>query len=270
MSEAEEQLLKGRPASAETRQKQAINELNRAAAGLNQSKQRAGEQLARQGLVRVADQLEGLAARQKSVVDETKRLDSERVQAGRLTRGQVRSLQSLANIERQAQDETSRIANELQNADVYQWVLRRGAGAMRESADRLATQVTDSKTVTLETEAWSRLRELALLLKPDASSPGNGSNEQKSGKNATGDNDGVPMLAQLKLLKSLEQDLERRTQELDRQRLENSDSVRVEADAAAGRLADEQSELATLSRQFVEKAAGGANTKNVIPPSKGP
>jgi hypothetical protein len=273
MSEAEEQLQKGRPASAETRQKQAINELKRAASGLNQSKQKAGEQLARQGLVRVADQLEGLAARQKSVVDETKRLDSERVQQGRLTRGQVRTLQSLADIERQTRDETSRIANELQNADVYQWVLRRGAGAMQESADRLATQNTDAKTVTLETEAWSRLRELAQLLKPDAASAGEeAKQQQKSGKNASpsgGENEGVPMLAQLKLLKSLEQDLERRTQELDRQRQEKSDPARAESEAAVSRLAAEQSELAALIRQFVEKAAGASSTKSASPPSKG-
>jgi hypothetical protein len=140
---------------------------------------------------------------------------------------------------------------------------------MQESASRLATQVTDSKTITLETEAWSRLRELALLLKPDASTAGKGQNEQKSGKNQPGDNAGVPMLAQLKLLKSLEQDIERRTQELDRQRQEKSDSARAEAEAAMGRLAVEQSELATLIRQFVEKAAGSSDTKSVSPPSKG-
>jgi hypothetical protein len=271
MSDAEENLQKGHATAASSRQKQAIDELTRAAAGLKRSTRQADEQLARQGLVRVADQLEGLAARQKSVVDETKKLDSERIQAGRLTRGQMRGLQSLAEIERQVRTETDRITNDLQNADVYQWALRRGAAAMQEAADRLGTQVTDARTVALETEAWSRLRELSQLLKPDAATSGNPPGQQKQRSRADGaeGNEGVPMLAQLKLLKSLEEDLARRTQELDHQRQDKVDSVRADAEAEVRRLAAEQSELADLIRKFVEKAAGAADTPTNQPPPKG-
>jgi hypothetical protein len=272
MSDAEENLQRGHAEAASKRQKQAIDELKRAAAGLKHSKRRADEQLARQGLVRIADQLEGLAARQKSVVDETKKLDSERTQAGRLTRGQMRGLQSLAESERQVRNETERITNELQNADVYQWALRRGAAAMQEAAERLGTQATDARTVALETEGWSRLRELSQLLKPDTApaedSPGQ--QEQRSRAAEAEPNEGVPMLAQLKLLKSLEQDLALRTQELDHQRQEKVDSVRAETEADVRRLAAEQSELAGLIRKFVEKTAGAADTPTNRPPSKGP
>ena len=45
MSQAEEHLQKGQSASADAQQKQAIDELNRAAAALNQSKKKAGDQL---------------------------------------------------------------------------------------------------------------------------------------------------------------------------------------------------------------------------------
>jgi hypothetical protein len=270
MSDAEENLQKGRAGAAANRQKQAVEELNRAAAGLKHAKRKADEQLARQGLVRVADQLAGLAARQKSVVDETKKLDSERIQAGRLTRGQLLGLQSLAEIERQVRNETERVANDLQNADVYQWALRRGAVAMREAADRLGTHATDARTVAFETEALSRLSELSQLLKPDSAMSGNASNQKASAADEAGGNDGVPMLAQLKLLKSLEQDLARRTQELDHQRQGKVDSVRADAETAAGRLAAEQSELALLIRQFVEKAAAPGGAPKHVPPPKGP
>jgi Bacterial Ig domain len=268
MSQAEEHLQKGRSASADAQQKQALDELNRAAAALNQSKKKAGEQLARQSLVRVADQLEGLAARQKSVIDETKRLDSERAQIGHMTRGQLRSLQSLAEIERQTREEAARIADELQNADVYQWALRRGVGSMQEAAERLGTQFTDPKTVAVETDAWSRLRELAQLLKPDASASANGGNEQNAGTNPGGGSDGVPIVAQLKLLKSLEEDLVRRTQDLDRRRQEKTDR-RSESEGDVGRLAAEQGELAALIRQFVERMAKSPNPSKSESPAKG-
>ncbi len=78
------------------------------------------------------------------------------------------------------------------------------------------------------------------------------------------------MLAQLKLLKSLEQDLARRTQELDHQRQDPVDSVRAEAEADVRRLAAEQSELAGLIRKFVEKTAGAADAPTNRPPSRGP
>jgi hypothetical protein len=272
MSQAEEQLQRGRSASAGAQQKQAVDELDRATAALRQSKKQATQQLAQQSLVRVADELAGLAARQKTVVDETKRLDSERAQAARWTRGQLRSLQSAAGIEHQLRDETARIADRLQNADVYAWVLRRGAGEMQQAADRLKTQFTDPKTVALEIDAWSRLRDLAQLLKPDNSSTADpAQKEESSGSSSPSEGDGIPLIAQLKLLKTLEQNILRRTGELDQQRRANAgntDSSRAATDAELNRLASEQGELATLIRQVASQAAGASEQGKPSPSSK--
>jgi hypothetical protein len=272
MSQAEEQLQRGRSASAGAQQKQAVDELDRATAALRQSKKQATQQLAQQSLVRVADELAGLAARQKTVVDETKRLDSERAQAARWTRGQLRSLQSAAGIEHQLRDETARIADRLQNADVYAWVLRRGAGEMQQAADRLKTQLTDAKTIALEVDAWSRLRDLAQLLKPDNSSTADqAQKEESSGGSSPSEGDGIPLIAQLKLLKTLEQNILRRTGELDQQRRANAgntDSSRAATDAELDRLAAEQGELATLIRQLVSQAAGASEQGKPSPSSK--
>lgn len=270
MSQAEEHLQQGRSASADAEQKQAIDELNRAAGSLAQSKSRAAEQLAQQGLVRVADELAGLAARQKTVVDETKRLDSERNQTGRWTRGQLRSLQSVAGNQRQLREETARIADQLQKADVYTWVLRRGATAMQQAADRLGTQTTDAKTVALENAAWSGLRDLSQMLKSDPSTGGPAEDGQPpSDGNSANDADGIPWVAQLKLLKSLEQDILNRTKQVDVQRRQRADAARGEVGAELDRLAVEQAELATLIRQVVSKASEAAEHGKSKPPSKG-
>ncbi len=218
--------------------------------------------------MRVADELMGLAARQKTVVDETKRLDSERVQTARWTRGQRRSLQSVAGIERQLRDETARIADRLQNGDVYAWVLRRGAGEMQEAADRLGTQLTDARTVVLEIDAWSRLRDLAQTLKSDRSTAAPTQNEESADSSPPSEGEGIPLVAQLRLLKTLEQDILRRTGELDRQRREKGDSSRGAADVELDRLAAEQGELATLIRQVVSQAAGSSEQGKPNPPSK--
>jgi hypothetical protein len=268
MSQAGEELQRGPSDSASRQQKQAVEELERAQTALGQSKKRASQQLAQEARVRVADELAGLAARQKTVVDETKRLDAERAQAARWTRGQLRSLQTVGKLEQQLRDETARIADRLQNADVYVWVLRRGAGKMQEAAERLGTQLTDAKTVGLEVDAWSSLRDLAQMLKSNLSAASAEQHEESSANSPPGDGDGIPVIAQLKLLKTLEQDLLRRTAELDRQRREETDSSRGATDGESNRLAAEQGELATLMRQVVSQAAGSSEGSKPSPPTK--
>jgi hypothetical protein len=271
MAQAGEELQTSPSVAAGKQQQQAVEELDRAQKALGQSKKQASQELAQQARVRVADELEGLAARQKTVVDETKRLDSERAQAARWTRGQLRSLQTVGQLQHQLREETAKIADRLQTADVYAWVLRRGAGKMQEAAERLGTRLADAKTVGLEVDAWSRLRELAQTLKSNpstAASEKNEKNDESSGNNAPSDGDGIPVIAQLKLLKSLQQDLLRRTGELDQQRREVTDSSRAATDSESNRLAAEQGELATLMRQVVLQAARAAEESKLSPPSK--
>jgi hypothetical protein len=268
MAQAGEELQSSPSAAAGKQQQQAVEELDRAQKALGQSKKQASQELAQQARVRVADELEGLAARQKTVVDETKRLDSERAQAARWTRGQLRSLQTVGQLQHQLRDETARIADRLQTADVYAWVLRRGAGKMQEAAERLGTRLTDAKTVGLEVEAWSRLRELAQTLKSNPSAAASEKNEKSSGNGPPSDGDGIPVVAQLKLLKTLEQDLLRRTGELDQQRRDITESSRAATDSELNQLAAEQGELATLMRQVLLQATRASEESQPSPPSK--
>ena len=271
MSQAQEDLEQGHSSSAGNQQKNAVKELDRANAALKQSLRQASQKLAQQGLVRVADQLEGLAARQKAALDETKRLDTERTQAGRLTRGQLRSLQTVAGTQHQLHDETARLAEGLPNAEVYVWALHATAGRMQEAAERLGNQLTDAKTLHLENEAWSRLRDVVQTLKTDLAQEDPAANEEKEQSqekaNANGSEE-IPVIAQLKLLKTIEQDLLRRTTELDLQRQEKNDAS-AKGVGDLDRLAAEQAELATLIRKMVSRQSGGADPGKKTPPSKG-
>jgi hypothetical protein len=266
MSRAEEDLEQGRSESAVARQKDAIEQLDHARSALKQSLKRASQKLAQQGLVRVADQLEGLAARQKAALEETKRLDAERAQAGRLTRGQLRSLQSVAGTQNQLHDETARIARGLENAEVYVWALRATAGRMQEAAARLGNQLTDPRTVLLENEAWNRLRDVVQTLKMEFLPENSAEKEQnrQSAEQETPGGEEIPVIAQLKLLKTIEQDLLRRTTELDRRRQETAGSSGKDA-GELDRLAAEQADLATLIRQMVARRAGAADEGKKTP-----
>ena len=270
MAGAEDELGRGPSASADAEQKEAVEELKRAQTSLNRSKKRAAQQLAQEARVRLAGQLKGLAARQKNVLDETKRLDAERAQAGRWTRGQLRSLQTVGKVEQQLGDETTGVAQGLQQADVFAWALRRGAISMQEAGQRISTQNTDARTVALELEAWTRLRDLAEMLKPDAPSPPSDQQQDEESSppaSSPGDGDAIPLIAQLKMLKTLQADLLRRTGEQDRQRRDATESSETSR-GESNRLATEQGEHATLMQKIVAEAAGSGNKKPLHPPQE--
>jgi hypothetical protein len=139
---------------------------------------------------------------------------------------------------------------------------------MQQAADRLGTQLTDAKTVVLEIAAWSRLRDLAQTLKSDLSSAGPSENQESSDSGPPSEGEAISFVAQLKLLKTLEQDILRRTGELDRQRREKADSSRGAADVELDRLAAEQGELATLIRQLASQGGGRSEQGKATRPSK--
>jgi hypothetical protein len=275
MAQAEQQLEQRQTSETQAEQGHAVEQLNRAQAALRQAKREAASQLAQQSAVRIADEIAGLVARQKNVLDETKRLEAERTQQTNWTRGQLRSVQTIAQLERQLQEETGRIAERLMPAEAYAFVLRRGAEEIQAAADRLGQRLTDAKTVSLESEAWSRLRNVVQALKAEAKSR---AAQQEPKPEAAGGRDRgqnseppVPTVAQLQLLKIVQQDLLRRTGDLDRQRKETPQNPTNESTDELQRLTREQGELAglieRLAAQFLE-ARDGEHQIAPAPPRK--
>jgi hypothetical protein len=275
MAQAEQQLEQRLTSETQGEQGQAVEQLNRAQSALRQAKREAASQLAQQSAVRIADEIVGLVARQKNVLDETKRLEAERTQQTNWTRGQLRSVQTIAQLERQLQEETGRIAERLMPAEAYAFVLRRGAEEIQAAADRLGQRLTDAKTVSLESEAWSRLRNVVQALKAEAKS--RASQQEPKPEAAAGRDRGqnseppVPTVAQLQLLKIVQQDLLRRTGDLDRQRKETPQNPTSESTDELQRLTREQGELAglieRLAVQFFE-ARDGEHQIAPAPPRK--
>jgi hypothetical protein len=278
MTQAEQKLEQSPTSDAQAEQAKAVEQLQRAQSELRRSKREAASQLARQSAVKLADEIAALVGRQKAVLDETKRLDAERTQQSHWTRGQLRSVQTVAQLERQLQDDTGRIADRLQDAEAYAFVLRRGAEEIQAAAERLAQRLTDAKTVSLENEAWSRLRNVVQALKAEAKSreqkpqdaQANSNAEREPGPTSEGS---VPTIAQLQLLKIVQQDLLRRTGEVDRQRqaaIQNPAAPNPEVTDELQRLTREQGELASLIERLASQFFGGhdGEHKLMTPPRK--
>lgn len=250
MQQARQRLQKSAGRQAAGDQREALEDLQQAQRELARERREAEMQLAQELLERIADELGGMIAREQQVVDETARLDNQYKQRGNWSRTQLKSLRNLAEVQQGLKQETDRLVETLKAAEVFALALKGASRQMQTAADRLSRRETDNVTITAERAAKQRFVDLIAALeteKPnDAAQP-----TPSNGGGADGQppQDGIPQLAQLKMLKTLQEDINRRTLDLDaiRQRTGRLTSgQQAESDA----LVAEQGQLADLARNL--------------------
>ena len=242
---------------------QVVDDLEQVQRDLALEQQIAQERLAAEELERIEDQLKGLLAQQQSVITETERLETERQQRGSLTRGQLRTLRDIADVERGLQASAEELEKSLKVAEVFSLVLRRTARSLKLAADRLAEKETDAAVVTFEKDVVKKIESLLLALKPPeppetpqaqqqpAQGPEQTENPDKP-QQAPPPGEALPQIAQLKMLKALQEEFLDRTRLLDGLRDKDGklpETVALELEE----LAKEQAELADLTRDMVVK-----------------
>lgn len=241
---------------------QVVDDLEQVQRDLALEKRVAQERLAVEELERIEDQLKALQAQQQGVITETERLEAERMARGSLSRGQLRTLRDLSEVERGLQADAEQMEKSLKVAEVFSLVLRRTARSLKVSADRLAEKQTDAAVVALERDALKKIDSLLLVLKTDDSKPGaDGAQPPPAGEQPEGEEkpqqaqlpgEALPQLAQLKLLKALQEEFLERTQLLDGMR-DKDGKLPETAAQELEELAREQVELADLTRDLVVK-----------------
>lgn len=248
MQQAVERLRK-KSKEAAAAQDEAARDLEQAHRELAERRREVEEQLARELLEKLADQLQGLAARQQQVIDETRRLEELRVSRGTWSRAQLKSLVDLARIQQDLRQDTDRLAAALEAAEVFAVAVRGAAQWMQLAADRLEQRWTDADTVAAEQAALDRMAALSAAL--EQPEPADGQTAATTGGRGSGgpEAERISQLAQLKVLKSLQEDLNRRTAEFARTH-EGRDELTPDEQQQAEQLALQQSQLADLTQNL--------------------
>ncbi|MEX0718591.1 MAG: hypothetical protein WD066_18505 [Planctomycetaceae bacterium] len=266
MRSAERSLAGDDPAAARANLDEALEDLDQSLRETASARRSAEERLAREMMERIADDLAGMIARQQNVIDETHRLDEARTAGGAWSRAQLKSLRDLADVQDGLRIETLRLAESVRAAEVFALVLEGAAGRMSAAVGRLRARLVDETTVAHEEAARRRFEELVATLRPDSPRKSDPGNEPDAPEQPNGpDQDGIPQIAELKLLKLLQQDLLERTAALDANRAADdlSPEQRTELDelaAAQDRLADLARNLtARLARSIEERGADESN-----------
>jgi hypothetical protein len=251
-------------------QQEAVDDLEQAQRELARRRREEEETLVRERLARVADELSGMVPRQQGVIDETRRLDELHESAGKWSRAQLVSLRDLSKAQQALADEAARIADKLAAAEVFALALKGVVGQMQSSAERLSQRETGKPTQESQETTRRRLVDLVEALKPDQPGPqgGQAAAEQQGGggQNDKQPTDGIPGIAQIKLLLALQKELLTRTTHLDGLR-DKAGRLPDAARAELEKIADEQGQLADLLRNLTLSSAS-SDEEDENPPER--
>jgi hypothetical protein len=205
-------------------------------------------------LSRMEDAVKQLHAGQRKAIEETDRLEMLRQTEGKLTRSRLSTLRDIAKMQRSLREDAAKLAEKLTAAGAFHLTLEGIAAEMGRAAELLDDRATGVETTAAQQNALRRLDLLLEALKPEPppekKDDGGGGGGGKKGNQPPGD--GIKRLAELKLMKLLQREIQVRTVEL-RQAVgdaEPSDGQRREF----ARLAEEQGRLADLMLKMVQPA----------------
>jgi hypothetical protein len=277
-------------------QQEALQQLQEAEKQLQQAQDQAEEELAREQLARIADQIKGLKDRQDAALAELTRVHKTMLRQGRWTEGLLRSLDQHGTAEEGLAKETASLKEKIKGALVFELIMDKTVQAMTAAAKRVkdrhlrilrrqpdwkeplekeevaAEGKSQDQAIKLEQEASRRLQRLIDAVKPEPNvaqrpkkqedkkgEPKKGDNEKK-GKGMPGD--GIPALAQLKALRAEQQEVNDRTREFAREH-PNEAKLNPEGQAELESIRQDQERLFELFRKMTAAAnnapAGGAN-----------
>ena len=232
--------------------------LDRAEQDLEQAQQSIQEQqeqikrdLAEELVAKTIDVLQGLRDRQQSLLRESERIQQLREsQAGTLSRGQLMSLRDLTRDQEMLRDEAHAQAERLEPVPAFAAALTSAADQMDLAAILLSER--DEATAALrQRDALRRLDQLlhALQTQPSQANGNQGGSSDNSNSAQQGSSDGIPRIAQLRLLKAMQEALNIETSELDAEQRAATQAGQPLTEAQRRRfiaLATEQGRLADL------------------------
>ncbi len=221
------------------------------------AEQEAKEQLAQEEFEKLTAMVEGLLHRQEGVITETVRLEDERQVRGQWTRGQLRSLKELADVEKDLHSDLASVQTALASTAVVKKSLEFAERDLRRAAARLDARQTNAVTQDLERQVVKRFQQLlnAWNAKPAASADAPPAEDRKPDENeepkaAGPPGESLPPRLELQLLRDMQADCLERTKAWEGKRLESGKLTDDEA-AQVQELAAEQGELAALAEQLI-------------------
>jgi tetratricopeptide (TPR) repeat protein len=254
MEQGEQSLENGNPDAAREQLDEALDDLEQAERELAQDQQQAEENLAREQMEKLADNLKAFIERQDAMIAETERLRLDKLGKWPRKLGQTRS--ALAETQRNLAAETRLAADAIDAVEVVGLALRGAARFMEQAADRIGEgRDVSPATVAIQSLAKKRFADLLEALESgkedENANPENPPQDQAGGPQQAGpDGEMITLIAQLKIIRSLQIDLIDRVESI-RSRTGNDELKLTDEDVnELASIAEEQEQLADLVREL--------------------
>jgi hypothetical protein len=264
MDQAAQRLSRGE--NADQALEDALDRLDEARAEAERATDRVEDELGREQRARVTDVLRGLKERQEAQTAEARRVQArlrDALEQKTSTRPAWISLGDVARNQEHLGNEVAEIAKkELTGVPVFAGLVKRSATAMADASKRLAevrmspepAKLPDAEAARLQELATRRLDQVMNALKEDtgggrmARAPAGGGGEGGGGQGGPSD-DGLPQGAQLKVLKKMQEDVNRRSEAFAR---DHPDPRKIDeaAKAQLQSIASDQKDVAELLEQL--------------------
>jgi hypothetical protein len=236
--------------------KEAEDLLEEAKKEVQEQVKKAEQDLFFEQLAKLEQAIEGLVMRQESVRDQTIELNDLRESQKDWRREQVPTVRNIAAEERLLGEECGALAEKVAQAEAFALGLR---GAMREmlrAAGRLDQLETGAQTQETIEVARNRLVQLQEALKPpqpnnEDNNRDNNPGEEQENPDQQPPSDQIQSLAELKLLKSMQVEINRRTTELEERKVRDG-SLEDDAENELVELSQEQGHLADIVVNLIE------------------
>jgi hypothetical protein len=275
-----------RDENAQEEEQEALDRLQEARDELKKAREQVEEELEREELAKVADQIKAIKERQEALIAERERIQNLLLLKPENPRGLLSSLGDL----RRNQGKETGLAKELsdladkklEGAPVFARLLRTTSGVMDQAAKRLQEHLELVKkdrdkpeteavveAARFQNEALTRLKNVLETLKEEQNAPmaarnngggggGGGGGEGGGGGAGAGNGSEIPPLAQLKLLRQMQADINKHTEDFrkahpDPEKLNDKEKTELQDIRRA------QEEVAELLEELIEPDEGGGD-----------
>ena len=257
MHRAAGHLRQGQADRAVSEQGEVLRQLQDALEELRKLRAQSEVEMAARTLLAVAEEIKKLRDEQQQINEQLDGLVRAASEGQDLSRADLRRLDKMAERERQVAAALEIVRGRLGDAPVYDWVMRRVGADMGRLAGRFDQRLVDGTSQAEARRILERLDHLRMGLEqrpPDTQDAtfadgGGGGRGGGSGKTKA-----VPTAAELVVLRSMQSDLNRRTQELDLKigQADRPSEAQLEQVRQLGRL---QEQIRNLAEEVYRRAA---------------
>jgi hypothetical protein len=242
------------PTGAQARE--AERNLAEAAQQLAEARRQAEQALAQQQLARLESAIRAAVDRQRHILEGTLQFDELQRTKGELNFEQLRGVLQLADEQQRLAQELDDFGEVLGSMGVFRLALGETSADMQRAAQLLDERRVDGPTQEAEQQALVRLEQIAQALQRNPPPPQENEGGQQGGSGQGGQQGPQLQLAEIKLLRMLQDDLRARTASLRGQAARDELPEDGTLAELARALATEQGRLAELVREILSRDNG--------------